>query len=312
MDSFLSLTTPDNLGEEKEKFFRSSTYHPVFHYDWQINKRQYLRINKLKQELLENVFAQDHRAISSTAGKLFETRMDDSVIGEAEEILRYERQEPSSGSAEEFAQIIRDAFAFFSIPYEVFIVDTAGFNARPDHTNRALLISRHIHFEMFSMEGGLRHDLTHIMRYLNGKENNIKRSRNYLPTEEGLASFTQDHFSGSRDNGHIQHAIEFLSSRVGMEGSLRDIYDFMRACGMSSELAWKRASRHKFGFVDTSLPGDIMKPAMYFANEQKVAQLTAHEKVRLFVGKIAINDLPEYPEYHGLWPENQISEYFNL
>ncbi len=51
---------------------------------------------------------------------------------------------------------------------------------------------------------------------------------------------------------------------------------------------------------------------MYYANELKVAKLTTEEKLRLFVGKIALGDLPGHPKYVGLWPAEQISQYFKL
>ncbi len=82
--------------------------------------------------------------------------------------------------------------------------------------------------------------------------------------------------------------------------------------GMSKDLAWKRSSRHKFGFVDTSQPGDILKPAMYYANEIKVAKLTTDEKLRLFVGKIALSELSGYPTYTGIWSAEKIIAYFKI
>ena len=82
--------------------------------------------------------------------------------------------------------------------------------------------------------------------------------------------------------------------------------------GMSKELAWKRASRHKFGFVDTGKSGDILKPAMYFANEEKIDKLTTEEKLRLFVGKISLDELKDHPQYVGKWGEETLTGYFNL
>ena len=81
---------------------------------------------------------------------------------------------------------------------------------------------------------------------------------------------------------------------------------------MSAELSWKRASRHKFGFVDTSLAGDILKPAMYYANSAKIDNLTTNERLRLFVGKINLHQLNEYSEYIGRWPAQTLQDYFKL
>jgi hypothetical protein len=105
--------------------------------------------------------------------------------------------------------------------------------------------------------------------------------------------------------------MEYVATSVGLGGgSLRDIYECFRDFGASDELAWKRASRHKFGFIDTSVGGDIVKPAMYYANEQKVGELSATEKLRLFVGKIASSELDNHPKYKGLWKSEILAEYF--
>jgi hypothetical protein len=206
---------------------------------------------------------------------------------------------------------MQQALTYFGLDdINVVLTDESGFNSRPNHQAKTLVVSKHIHFEYFSVEGGVHHELVHILRYSNGKFNKIKRSQNFLPTEEGLASWCQD--NANDDNGAAQHAMEYIASAVGLQGSLRDVYDSLCEMGMSKELAWKRACRHKFGFVDTSKPGDILKPAMYFANEEKVAKLSTDEKLRLFVGKIAIPELSDHPIYTGLWSAQKLIEYFKL
>ena len=261
---------------------------------------------------MQAVMTQQLPAISRLASTLFATSIDDATISAALHAVANRTPHRTHGTAEEFAVLLRQAIVEFNLPYSVELTDSAGFNARPQHAKQIILVSRHIHYEFFSMEGGVRHDLVHILRYLNGKQNSITRSPNYLPTEEGLASFCQDHVRGIVDNGLVQHAAEYLATNIGLHGSLRDIYDYLRSIDMSPSLAWKRAARHKFGFVDTSLPGDIIKPAMYFANEVKVQMLSAEEKLRLFVGKISLDDLPNYHKYSGLYPANQLIDYFNL
>ena len=80
--------------------------------------------------------------------------------------------------------------------------------------------------------------------------------------------------------------------------------------GFSKELAWQRSVRHKFGFTDTKKPGDIMKPAMYFYHEQKIKALTDDERWRLFMGKIRIEELKDYPEYKGIVPLLKLKEFY--
>lgn len=310
MTNLLDLITPINLGEEKDKFFASSSYHPVFHYAWQDEPVEPTFSIQLKYPLWEAISVQDHAGIISAAQDLFEVKLTDSQHAQAQQLASV-KGEKAAGSATEYVRLLRAGLDEFNLhDIQVVLTDAAGFNARPQHANKTITVSRHIHFDYFSMEGGIRHELVHTLRYRNGQYNQIKRSQRFLPTEEGLASWCQDHTNS--DNGLAQHAMEYVASSVGLHGSLRNVYDCMCDFGMEPELAWKRAARHKFGFVDTSLPGDILKPAMYFDNEMKVDKLSTDEKLRLFVGKIHQDELLNYPTYTGLWSAEQIVAYFHL
>lgn len=309
MTGLLTLITPTNLQEQKEKFFASKTYHPVFHYVWQDQDIIPTFDSALKQTLWEAVKTQNHSAITLSAQDLFEVIITNNTLSQSKRDAAIVGKS-SHGSTQEFAKLVEQALVEFSIDYTVEISAESGFNARPQHQSRKLIISKDAHFDYFSMEGGVHHDMTHIIRYLNGQYNKIKRSQNYLPTEEGLAAWCQDNTND--DNGLAQHAMEYVASAVGIKGSLRDIYNSLCDMGMSSELSWKRACRHKFGFIDTSQPGDILKPAMYYQNELKIGELSSAEKLRLFVGKISLDELKYFSKYSGIWPAEQLKDYFSL
>lgn len=311
MTDLLTMTTPTNLHAEREKFFASSTYHPLFHYGWQDDPVT-LNPTSSKYKLYQAILNQDYQGITHFAKQVFATTITPEGLSQAQSDAELNPRAKHEGNAADFAKLLKEGFAEFNIDYDITISKEHGFNARPDHKNRRIIVSEAIHYELFSMVGGVHHDLVHIMRYLNGQHNNIKRSSSYLPTEEGLAAYCQDHVLGVVDNGLAQHALEYIGTSVGMEGNLRDIYNVMRDGGMSADLAWKRASRHKFGFVDTREPGDFIKPAMYYFNELKVGGLNTDEKLRLFVGKIALSELSQYPIYHGIWDSDKLIDYFNL
>jgi len=310
MTNLLDLITPINLQEEQNRFFTSSSYNPIFHYQWQDQIIDPTFSTKLKYPLWEAIHAQDHASIVCAAQQLFEVDITPSKLKLAKKYASA-KGEKSTGSATEYSHLLRKGLDEFGLSdIEVEIVEEAGFNARPLHASKKIVVSSHIHFDYFSMEGEVHHELVHALRYSNGKHNGVIRSQRFLPTEEGLASWCQDNTNS--DNGLAQHALEYVASDIGLRGSLRNIFNILQEFGMSKELAWKRASRHKFGFVDTSLPGDIMKPAMYFDNEMKVGALTTDEKLRLFIGKIHQDELPQYPSYTGLWSPDQIIQYFHL
>jgi hypothetical protein len=125
-------------------------------------------------------------------------------------IVAHQNKTIHSGTAQEYAKLLQDAFKLFDLDYQVQISAAKGFNARPNHREKTVVVSESIHYEFFSLAGGVRHELVHILRAGNGDYNQIKRSEDYLPTEEGLASYYQDHIVGVTDRGLVQHAIEYL------------------------------------------------------------------------------------------------------
>src|SRR5690606_27046430 len=138
------------------------------------------------------------------------------------------------------------------------------------------------------------------------------KKNDFLPTEEGLASYIGDFHATGGEIGYFRHAAEFAASAIGLNGSLREIYDFFVGLGFSKELAWQRGIRHKFGFKNTAKPGDILKPAIYFEFEEKIRKLSEDAIIRLFNGKFSLNDLPLHSEYKGYFEKEKLIEYFGL
>jgi hypothetical protein len=309
MTSLVDLITPTNLREEHDKFFASSTYSPIFHYIWQDQSIEPEFSIKLKYPLWDAIKQQDHPTIIEAASKLFEVEIQEDVLDRAVAITKQDGQ-ASSGSATDLKLLFDQAFKEFDLDYEAKIVERSGFNIRPSHATKELLISEYIEFGYFSMDAEVKHEMVHVIRQVNGKHNGITPSQRFLPTEEGLATWCQDHTNN--DLSQVQHAMEYVGSAVGIGSGLREIYDCFCAMGMSKELAWKRAARHKFGFVDTSIPGDILKPAMYFANAEKVDKLSQDEKLRLFIGKINMDEFQVHQAYQGVWNSDKIKNYFNI
>lgn len=309
MTNLLDLITPTNLEVEREKFFAQANYNPIFHYIWQDQKIDPVFGIKKKYPLWDSIKQQDHYLIMESASDLFEVRISEDMVDRALQVSGTEGDR-STGDIKDLVSAFSEAFTYFNLDYTTKVVSDSGFNIRPKHESQELIISNKIHFEYFSVNAEVHHELVHILRYVNGKHNEVARSQRFLATEEGLASWCQDHTNN--DLSQVQHAMEYVASAVGIGSGLREVYECFVAMGTSKELAWKRACRHKFGFVDTSLPGDILKPAMYFDSSEKVSKLTTDEKVRLFRGKIAISELAKYPTYSGLWPADKLISYFKL
>lgn len=311
--NFLKVITPINLASEYEKFKSSSTYHPVFKYEW--NKELILDwINKSSKYkyLVNAILNQDLKGLTTEGERYFHAEWNDSLYQTAIKVIEnFSQKSIRVPTLQELIDAQQQFLDKLGINYKVEVVDEHGFVARPLHKKAKLQISKYATYYYFSIESSLRHDGVHIIRYLNGKHNRIKRSPNYLPAEEGLASFMQDFGGNEPNNSYFQHAAEYSVTNICRHGSLREAVEYLVEIGFPQDLAWQRAVRHKFGFINTARSGDIMKPAMYFANEQKIKDLSKKRRLKLFLGKISIEELDNYDAYQGRWSSKDLEQIFN-
>lgn len=308
--NLLKVITPVNLQEERQKFFENFKYNPKFNYYWQ-KERPKILPSSVKDDLIISIMDSDFEGIIRNA-KLFFEIQNFFYLDTAQLLVNNTPKVKFHEGVDIFIESFKYATDFLDLgEYKIKVVDQFGFNFRPNIRKKEILMSKNANFQFFDAESEIAHELVHIIRYENGKYNNIKKSKNYLPTEEGLATLMQDRTT----NGIVsefQHAAEYLASKIGLEGSLRDIFEYFMDIGFDEELAWQRATRHKFGFVDTSYPGDILKPAMYFANSQKIKHLDNIKILNLFIGKISVNDLDKYTNYTGRVDETKLKKFYNL
>lgn len=308
--NLIKLITPNNLLAEESKFFETSNYHPTFHYDWE-NTQPQLSGESARLKLVRAILQQNHEDTVKFAKEYFEIN-NFSLLGLANKITKQMPSQVQQQDQEDFINAFESAFNFFGLnEYSIQIVNESGFNFRPSYKSQMIYMSKDANFQFFDTDGEVRHELTHIIRYENGKFNKIIKSKNYLPTEEGLATLMQDTSVNSHAST-FQHAAEYIASTIGLNGSLRDIYNYLTSIGFNQKLSWQRASRHKFGFINTQEPGDILKPAMYFAHSQKLAKLNSDEKLRLFVGKISATELGSHSAYKGIVDADKIKEFFQI
>lgn len=201
---------------------------------------------------------------------------------------------------------MRRKLSDLNIDYTVKIVDEHGFQGRPDHEKHVLKLSKYLHLQFLTLDGITNHELVHIIRAVNGQYNNIPISEDYLPTEEGLACLVQDNFLTEPTPSSFQHALEYLAADLSRTASFREVYNFLIQHGSDPENAWLRGVRQKFGLRDTSKPGGLVKSGMYFYHENILRKLNKDKLLRLFVGKIALSELNQYPKYTGIIPADSI------
>ena len=307
--TYLDLITPINIAEEKEKFFASKTYSPQFKYEWSDTPTQEYNEDRRLVPLANAIYAQDKNEIEKTSREFFSIEFRQSDIDLANKLIE-KIPEKNRVTAEEYKTLAVNKFTEFGIDYKVEIVDKHGFQGRPDHRAKILRLSKYLQPEFYSVEGLVKHELVHIIRAINGEYNGIPVNPKYLATDEGLAGLIQDDLLTHETSSAFQHALEYLSALVARDAGFREVYDFLKTHGCSDESAWLRGIRQKFGICDTSKPGSLMKSGMSFYNELLIRELNEDEHVRLFVGKISPDDLPNYTKYEGKIPVEKILSLF--
>lgn len=297
--SYLSIITPINLVVEKERFFSSENYSPQLEYDWNNEKlRKFLQATPEGKSLIEALLSQDGQAITAAASEFFDVKFREDDIVLAKDLIKH-IPAASNGNAEAYAKLMRQKLAKLGIDYTVEIVDEHGFQGRPNHKKHILKLSKYLHLQFLCLDGITNHELVHIIRAVNGEYNNIPISRNYLPTEEGLACLVQDEMLTRPTPSSFQHALEYLAAHLSQTVGFREIYNFLIDHGSDPENAWLRGIRQKFGLRDTSRPGGLARSGMYFYHENLLRGFSQDELLRLFVGKIAVSELSKYHEYRG-------------
>lgn len=299
------LIIPTNVSEEKEKFFSSSTYNPVFHYPWQSIKGD-LYIpddNKLRQQLYRAIYQQDPQAIIAAGKANFLTEITEDKLTLAKNITQKRLEPQPTPDAEFMYDLFSRVFSALDIHYNPIIVDEHGYNFRPHHSDKTFRISRHLQLSYLGIQGQVKHETVHIIRQINSLHNGIIRDKYYLSTEEGLASYISDYQTDDGALALYQHAVQYLATEISLRSTFRDTYNLYRDYGFPKNLAWQRALKNKQGLVNTAEPGDTMKLAMYFYHEQEMRQLEKSEIIRLMIGKISKNQLDDYPVYKGHFDE---------
>ncbi len=312
--SFLKLLTPTNLATEREHFFASSDYNPQFEYAWDAESLNAWGTSQPHYApLAQAVSVQDNESMTRAASDIFGVAYSEQLEKTAQSLTQLMPERTATPSQTQIADSFARAFSQLGLhEYHLEIAEATGFNFRPSVSQKKIVMSAHANFDYFSLDGEIRHELSHVLRAENGIVNHISYSQNYLQTEEGLAAYMQDFGDADGQRSLYQHACEYLVTGVLLNGSLRDGFNFLKSKGFSDELAWQRVIRHKYGWKDTAQSGDTMKPAMYFAYEQQVKNHTTEQQLRLYVGKISIDDLPQYPEYFGRFSAEVLQDFFNL
>lgn len=310
--TYLSIITPTNLAQEKERFFTEPNYEPQLEYDWSDERIQTICAKRPSfAELAHALPTQDANVIERAAMEFFDVQFLPEHIELAKNIVAQGTPDTTT-TPDELAAAFERAIEVLDIGYTVEIVDKHGFRARPKHRAKKVTVSKHTATQFMSAECIAVHEMIHCIRAVNGEYNGIKKASNYLPTEEGLACVLQDYYSANGGGALYQHALEYMAAYKSRTASFTEVHDFLVEHGCSKEMAWDRGIRQKFGMKDTGKPGSLCKSGMYFYHMHLLKALPLDSLFRLLVGKISADNLEQYPKYTGVIPLKKIQELLAL
>ena len=142
MASYLGIITPTNLAAEKERFFSSNNYSPQLEYNWSRQTiDRFIQKTPKGKPLVDAMLSQDGMAITAAASNFFDVKFRENDLKFAQELIAH-TPISSNGTAEAYAQLMRQKLASLDIDYSVEVVDQHGFQARPNHKKRVLKISK--------------------------------------------------------------------------------------------------------------------------------------------------------------------------
>ena len=135
---------------------------------------------------------------------------------------------------------------------------------------------------------------------------------NYMDTQEGLAIFNQNRVLSPYHEKRFDPARNVLGIAFALTHSFVDTRKYMReVLGTSAERALTKAIQFKRGLGDTSESGSFTKDLAYFRGMRAIENFVqgGGDLRRLFVGKIAIEDLELCESVPGIKPPLILPDY---
>ena len=335
--------SPENLAEEKDKFFKHKTYNPQFRYPKldlaklakfkkildsmsipnekgikSIIKRK--RIEETKQKL-QLILARGTSMITKTSTDLYQLKFDEKSISYAKRDASIEaRFKPRENlDAKDTAQEIVKYLKQYKIRnWKVNISKNADFYFQILPRNRLIRIGKKLNWDYSDLESALAHEVDgHVIRAQNARAQEDRTFNTNLPfyikTEEGLACFLGDYCTRRGEISRKHHAIKYLAGRFATTHSFRQTYEYLLAYGFTPELAFQRAFRLKRGFTDTSMSGVFAREAMYYEGMLEVKNFIDQggDIRKLYAGKVGLADLQKIPVPEKQIVPKRIQKYLN-
>lgn len=335
----LYFLKPTNLLAEKEKFFASKKYEPVF---------TYRKLAFAPQDLLDELTA--IKLPETPLGAIFRDKKIEirrkinllAAIGTPDFSLK-SRQLYGFPTEEDLAIARKKLAAKPKIfPAESATLDSAAAAREFEKTfiqyglknwkvvlrddliadalagkSGTLFVRRAARWSSSGLRATIAHEIeTHILRAENGGTQPFKIFArgfgNYLETEEGLAIFSQNSVLAKNSEKEFWPVLNYLAVAESAEKSFRGIFNFVKKFGFDDERAWKTAVKIKRGLIETAQKGGFTKEAIYFSGLRKIQKFVEEggDLKKLYLGKIKITDLETLGKISSVRPPKILPEFY--
>lgn len=315
---------PLNYQEEKRKFFKSSTYNPVFTYPQP--HQQYDHFTEILDQLepepsaignLLNEKIEEYKTtikLLQSVGERHFTKYSLQLHGKPSTYLLQNADRLQFIIAEKDALHVSTpqlllrmqcALERFGFPWQVEEREMVA-HACVSHSQRKLLIRKNAHFPQRYVKRLIVHEIgTHILRSENAKEQPYKIFSvgfpGYLKTEEGLAVLNEE-----LNQCLSNQTLKFYAGRViaidkALKLSFRNTYQYLLK-SFDAEEAWNLTMRAKRGMSNTEWAGAYTKDYLYLQGYLEMKQYLKNggDLSRLYYGRIGLMHIPSMKNIPGL------------
>ena len=321
--NLLSLITPINLMEEKEKFFANLKYNPKFTYNIDLRTLEKIEkdlstieidtkfwqgflLNQVKEKyendcMLIKQIGSDVEEFMNLNQEKYISKLDladqEILLKAGEELNEDKPLNPgTSYDAQKVLAIFNSFLKLNEIDWSVVIDKNLVPLLSVNYFQKQIRINPLINLTQIELERMLIHEIeTHIYRYLNGK-NLFKTAsiglKNYEKTAEGLAAYNESLLFPQDKKFLRRFYFRYKAILFGENNSFRKLYEYLRdELEFGKEESWRTAVRVKRGISDTSTAGAFLKDRIYLQGYFSVRELTFSERKNLYKGKFSLEHL---------------------
>ncbi|HEY5714453.1 MAG TPA: tyrosine/phenylalanine carboxypeptidase domain-containing protein [Candidatus Gracilibacteria bacterium] len=326
----LSQINPQNLQEQKELFFAHKNYNPRFIYrefniDTDYFRKELKRFPKLNHPLfplyekkiielrdkIEMLAARDTNEFQDFSQKVY-GKVSRHLYQQAVEFVQQKRRRMKPDTSEELdlkkaMEVLQEFLDVHSLKnWRMKILEDSVADIQVTK-KESILLKKGATFQKNRLQALLIHEIgTHVFRFENGKRQPLRiferGTAGYLQTEEGLAVYNQNALGLTLGDKAIKSALLVIAIYMGEKMGFADLFQYLRTTyRLDDEMTWSVCIKVKRGYGDTNQKGTFTKDKVYFAGNLDVEKYLKKGKIEdLYVGKIAIEDLPYMEFVEGL------------